>query len=65
MSINKNNKLEIYDDLSDLGEHVLDEEITILTPYLAEKVLEVVEGTQVDDEDESSIICPGEHGKAG
>jgi len=59
MSINKNNKLEIYDDLSDLGEHVLDEEITILTPYLAEKVLEAIRAK--NDEDESSIICPGEH----
>ena len=35
--------LEITDDLFDLGQYVLKEEVTILAPYLRDKMLEANE----------------------
>ena len=53
---NNSNNLEIVDDFPELGERVLDEEITLLIPPLRDKLLNLLEGS-----DEGSDLRKSQH----
>jgi hypothetical protein len=52
--------LDVFDDLQELGDQVLNEESTLLAPLLREKLLNPPEG-----KDESCHLRKSEHGKTG
>jgi hypothetical protein len=54
--------LEISDNLSELGEVVLDEEITLLAPYLMGRVLGSAEANDDGPNHKSSPLCKGFNG---
>jgi len=59
------NNLDIKDDIPDPGEHVLEEEVNILIPYLLDKILEALGLADHGDENQSSPIRTRQHREAG
>ena len=60
-------QLQVEDDLPDLGDGVLEEEMTILAPHFAKKLTEALGQTDGGRKhtDESSSLRQGQHRKAG
>ena len=54
---NDYNLLDVFDDLQELGDQVLNEEVTLLAPLLRDRLLNLLEG-----KNEGSDLRKSEHG---